>query len=81
MKMHLVFVIPNKEVLPREQMTSYQSINPNENTKNDKSTVVSMMTTLGLLNNLKAKPSGFLTTPKVQLKTLRKSRTIGLRFR
>jgi hypothetical protein len=42
MKMHLVFVTPKKEnVLPREQMTNYQSINPNENTKNVKSIVIS----------------------------------------
>ena len=42
MKMHLVFVTPKKEnVLPKYQMTNYQSINPNENKNNVTSIVIS----------------------------------------
>jgi hypothetical protein len=42
MKMHLVFVTPKKEnVLPGEQMTNYQSIDPNEDATNVKSIVIS----------------------------------------
>ena len=42
MKMHLVFVTPKKEnVLPKYQMTNYQSINPNENKNNVTSIIIS----------------------------------------